>query len=31
MDQDIININEDVYDAGGEVINPKSHKNSTLD
>ena len=31
MDQDIININEDVYDTDGEAINPKSHKNSTLD
>ena len=31
MDQDINNINEDIYDDNGEVINPKSHKNSTLD
>ena len=30
MDQDINNINEDVYDSDGEVINPKYHKNSTL-
>ena len=29
MGQDINHLNED--DTNGEVINPKSHKNSTLD